>query len=341
MGTRPLADDTKQAALDALQKHGSASAAYKALGLPKTTFEHHLREARKAGMAPTVEFPGFVTEGDEEEPIDELLDRIRKASDRKIKAAEARRWFPIKIHEEKPYGLLWFGDPHLGNGNQRLLDRHLTVARQDGIYGANIGDTTDNFPWTGKLARLWAETELSSKSERRLASWFMFEAGVKWLVWLLGNHDAWNGGTEFYKMLGAHHVPVIDWRAQFTIVHPNGSKVAVDAAHGRKGTSIYNPTHGTLRDAKFGEHADLFVSGHIHTFGLFRIEFPEKKTLTWLAQIAGYKSIDDFAWTKGFHPAEHGAAMLAIIDPETAKVQCWEDPEEGAEYLSWLRGRAA
>lgn len=334
-----LSPEAMQEAVDALHKEGTKSKAARALDLKFNTYLHRLELAEKAGMSPTIEFPSFVTEGDEEEPIDELLDRIRKASDRKAKAAEARRWFPIKVNEEKPYGLLWFGDPHLGNGNQRLLDAHINVAQQEGIYGANIGDTTDNFPWTGRMAKLWSDTELSSKSERRLATWFMFEAGIKWLVWLLGNHDAWNGGSEFYKMLGAYHVPIIDWRAQFTLVHPSGVKVPIDAAHGRKGSSIYNPTHGTLRDAKFGEDAACFITGHTHNFGMFRIEFPERRTAAWLVQIAGYKSVDSYAWTNGFHPAGRGASVLQIIDPQTGKVLFWEDPEEGAEYLAWLRAR--
>src|SRR5687768_10304434 len=165
----------------------------------------------------------------------------------------------------------------------------------------------------------------------------MMEAGVSWLLWLGGNHDEWNGGTEFYKMLGAHHIPVIDWRAQFTLVHKNGSQTRIDAAHGRKGSSIYNPTHGTLRDAKFGEEAAAWITGHIHSYGLFHIEFPEKKTVAWLAQVAGYKMGDRYALVNGFAQANHGAAVLSIVNPETGKVQCFGDPVEGAEFLKWLR----
>jgi len=62
----------------------------------------------------------------------------------------------------------------------------LAVAKQPGIYGANIGDTTDNWPWTGRLARLWAESEVSDKTAKRMAEWFMFDAGVRWLLWLIG-----------------------------------------------------------------------------------------------------------------------------------------------------------
>lgn len=339
-----LSDEVCLEVIEVAKAHRRKGDAAKALGLPSTTFRDRLKianERLKAGglaAKPTVEMPRFVLEGDEDEPIGEILGRMKKAQDIERRKAEARNWFPIKVNEDKPYGIIWFGDPHLGVAtNWALLEKHIAIANQDGIYGGNIGDTTDNFPWTGRLAKIWAEKDISSQTERRLATWFMMEAGIRWLVFLLGNHDSWNGGTEFYKMIGAHNVPVIDWRARFTLVHKNGSQTRIDAAHGRKGNSIYNPTHGTLRDAKFGEEAALWVTGHIHSYGLFDIEFPEKKQRTWLAQISGYKTNDHFAFVNGFAQSQHGSAVLSIIDPETGKVQCFGDVEEGAEYLKWLR----
>lgn len=338
MANPALTDEQCREALAAYEEHGTESAAARALHLNRATYQNRLLQARARQLKATVEFPSFVTEGDEDEDIDEILARFRKAHERKQKAIEARTWFPIKVNECKPYAILWFGDPHLGvHCDWKTLEKHIAIARQDGIFGGNIGDTTDNWPWTGRLCRLWAEADISQKTERRLATWFMMEAGIPWLLWLGGNHDEWNGGTEFYKLLGANQIPVVDWRAQFTLVHPNGSETRVDAAHGRKGTSIYNPTHGTLRDAKFGEDADLYVTGHIHSYGLFHIEFAEKKTISWLAQVSGYKMGDRYALVNGFAQSNHGSAVLSIIYPETGKVQCFGDPEEGAEFLRWLR----
>lgn len=307
----------------------------KEVGVARSTVTLWLSETPKETK---VEHPEFITEGDEEEHIHDILSRFRKAHARKKKAAEARSWYQVKVRETKPYGILWFGDPHLGpHCDWETLERHIDIANQDGVYGANIGDTTDNWPWTGRLARLWAEADISTATERRLAKWFMMEAGIDWLVWLIGNHDEWNGGAEFYKMLGARQVPVMDWRAQFTLVHPNGSETRVDAAHGRRGTSIYNPTHSTLRDAKFGEDADLFITGHIHTFGLFDIEFAEKKRNVWLAQVSGYKMDDHYAKVRGFAESRRGSAILSIVYPETGGVQCFADVEAGARFLESLR----
>ena len=306
-------------------------------GWRPNTVQQMAREMREE--AKPVGFPTFVIEGDEHEPIDDIIARQVRAFERKQKAAVERRWFPISIREDKPYGILWFGDPHLDNPgcNWPLLKRHLEIAKRPGIYGGNIGDSTDNWPWTGRLARLWAESEVSDKNAKRLAEWFMFDSGVRWLVWLIGNHDEWNGGAEFYKRLGAFHVPVLDWRAQFTLRHANGPDVRVDAAHGRKGNSIYNPSHGTLRAAKFGEDADLFVTGHIHSYKLDHFEIADRQRTSWLAQVRGYKFFDHYALTNGFAEHQEGAAVLSVIDPATGKVTCFGDPEEGADYLAFKR----
>ena len=326
----------KELAKTILKKDGSPNGTEigRLLGICERTVRHWLQHPNEE---PKLEFPKFVIEGDEVPPIEEILDRFHKHHEREKKNAEAREWFPIKVKEDRPYAFLWFGDPHLGaHCDWDELDRCLLVARQDGIYGANIGDTTDNWPWTGRLARLWAEEDISNKTERRLAEWFMFDAGVDWALWLGGNHDEWQGGFEFYKRLGAYNIPVMDWCAQFRLVHKNGD-IRIDAAHGRKGNSIYNPTHGTLRAAKFGEHAHMFVTGHTHDYGVFDIEFSERKAQTWLVQISGFKTRDRHAKVHGFGESKRGAAVLSIFFPETGKVQCFADIEYGADYLRFLR----
>ncbi|MDE2104727.1 MAG: metallophosphoesterase [Patescibacteria group bacterium] len=340
MASPQPSDDKLRELVDAYKRLGSKTQVSKALGIPRGTLYHQFKMAEERGLfGPVIEMPEFVTQGDEEEDIEEVLRRQRRHFEREHKAATARKWFKIKINEDKPYGIIWWGDPHLDSGgcNWPLLEKHVEVARRDGIYGGNIGDTTDNWPWTGRLAKLWADAEVSNRTSKRLAEWFMFESGVRWLLWLLGNHDQWNGGDDFYKRLGAHHIPVIDWRAQFCLVHKNGSETRIDAAHGRKGSSIYNPAHGTLRAAKFGEEADLFVTGHIHSFKLDHYEIADRRMSTWLAQVRGYKFLDHYAVVNGFPEYQNGASILSVIDPETGKVQCFADVEEGAEYLEWKR----
>lgn len=312
-------------------------------GLTRSSVRGRVKTLTDMQAGNTVEMPAFVIEGDPQTPIDEIRKRMRENFERKKSIADSRNWFEIKLKENRPYGLLWFGDPHLDDDgcNWPLVEKHVAIAQHDGIYGCNIGDTTNR--WVGRLMAKYASQETSMETADRLAEWFMLDSGVNWLVWLLGNHDLWQNGSAMYKRMGAQRVPVIDWRAKFRIVHPNGSALRVDAAHGRKGTSIYNELHGTLREAVMGEVADLYVTGHTHNYAMEHLEVASKDHVCWLAQLRGYKHFDEYALVKGFPEYRHGAAVLAIVDPGATDgnpiIQMFEDVEVGADYLKWLRAR--
>lgn len=328
-----------EAQLRRYEQLGSFRAVAKEFGINESsvrrTIQRRLRRAEKP-----VEYPDFVTLGDENEPIEELLDRLESRFNRVHRAAAARKWFEVKVPETKPYGLLMFGDPHLGadNCNLGLVREHVKIAQRPGVYGLNIGDTTNN--WVGRLLRLYAEQGTTAKEEKDLAEWFMFDAGVTWLCWILGNHDEWNGGADFQKRLGGRHIPIIDWRAQFRVTHPAGTEARIDASHGRKGSSIWNNLHATLRAAKLGENADLYVTGHTHNFGLEDLEIAEKGVSAWLVQLRGYKWHDHYALVNNFAEHQRGAAVMAVIDPRKdarRRVQCFEDVEMAADFLKWMR----
>ena len=327
-------------AVELIALHGNVTAAARASNIPRSTLQHRYSYRDKGDFVPAVKFPAFVDEGDEDEPIDDLLGRLEKGFHRKHRNASAKRWFEVKVNETKPYAVLMFGDPHLGDDgcNMPLLQKHLEIARKPGVYGLNIGDTTNN--WVGRLMRLYAEQETSAKTEKRLAEWFMFDAGVSWLCWVLGNHDDWNGGADFQKRLGGRHIPIIDWRAQFRLTHKSGTEARIDASHGRKGSSIWNNLHATLRAAKLGENADLYVTGHTHNFGLEDLEIAEKGVSSWLVQLRGYKWHDHYALTGNWAEHQRGASVMAIVDPRPdarRRVMCFEDVEFAYDVLEWMR----
>lgn len=324
----------------ALREHGSLRAAARALDVPYTTLHDKIRREKERADSISTDLK------DEETAYGDLSIRERLEFDRRRFLARMRKkadekWFEVKVKQSKPYGILWFGDPHIDDNycNIDLLLRHIDYAKADGVYGANIGDTTNN--WSGRLMRLWANQDTSQKTARERAEWLMFESGVDWLVWLLGNHDVWGDDGDFYKRLGATRVPVVDWRAQFILTHKSGNDVRVDAAHGRKGRSDWNELHGLVRAAKREEEADLYLSGHTHNFGLEQLEIAERGFVTWLAQVRGYKWADTHAWQNGFFSGSHGAAVLSIIDPtaedRSRRVTCFSDVDRGMDYLGFIR----
>lgn len=86
------------------------------------------------------------------------LDRLERNYERAKRNADARKWFEIKVTEERPIGLLFVGDPHVDdNGcSWPLLRKHAGICRDtEGMYAINIGDSTNC--WGGRLIKKYAD----------------------------------------------------------------------------------------------------------------------------------------------------------------------------------------
>lgn len=185
--------------IEAVKLHGSVSAAARAIGVPRKTLDDQYKKALHASDLPDPRAANYQaaaairkltkqpSEGiilpdvvDPNLPIDELLDQATKRFNQlHAHHSSADDWPVIKIKDMLPVGVLWFGDPHLGdNGcNLPLIRKHAALCKNTaGLYGANIGDTTNNWETVGKLAKKWAQQDSSIYTEQRLAQWFMTEA---------------------------------------------------------------------------------------------------------------------------------------------------------------------
>jgi hypothetical protein len=278
-------------------------------------------------------------------PIEEIIDMQARRFERRMEHSNAKRWRKFAVPIDGPYALMLVGDPHVDdNGcNWPLLRAHCELAANtEGVYAVNIGDSTNN--WTGRLARLWAEQDTSSSTARRMADWLLNTSGMPWFLWLHGNHDMWDGpvGASWFEAKKPHFVSMEDWQAKVTLVSPNGHELRLWAAHNFKGNSIWNNMHGLERAAQMQDWAHLYVAGHHHDVGLRQGENPHRNFCYWLARARGYKFIDHYSELHGFGHHQHGASVLAVIDPAADKpnaVQCFLDPFEGVEFLKWKRGK--
>lgn len=323
-------------ALELVRKHGSIRAAARAADIPYATFHGKVTAKRTAG----VKLPKPARK-----PIDveATIARLARASERHEREHEAVTRRPIHVHDNLPVGILWFGDPHLGTHTDwHRLQRDVALCvSTPGMYGANIGDTTNN--WTGRLIRLYAEEDIDRASERALAKWFLADAGVTWLCWLMGNHDEWEHGSEILRLMDIHgKVPMHDWAARFDVRWRNGKSVRIHAAHDFPGHSIWNPTHGPARAPRMlGSDADLFVCGHKHCWGVQQFELTERNRAPVAIRVRGYKRRDPYARRHGYQDERHGCSILTILNPNAGpagRVMAFADVEAGAKVLAALRG---
>jgi len=306
-----------------------------------------LRNSIKAyeAISSDLEFPDFPAH---DLSITKIIDSMADRSSIRRASYAANTWFPVKVKDTKPIGIVWFGDPHVDDDgcDWTQLKADIAVCQNEGVYGVNIGDSTNN--WAGRLVSKYASQETSAKTAGRLAEWFMLDSGIKWLIFLLGNHDQWGDGAsllaQMAKRYGTQKLTLHDWEARFSLNFPNGEKFNIWAAHDFPGDSMWNNLHGPLKAAKFGPDVDLLVCGHKHNWGVMQTELADKGTSPLLIRTRGYKFNDEYARRIGKTEQQEGCSIMTIINPQAKtianRIQAFVDCAEGADYLKYLRAKA-
>lgn len=347
MAATPVPDDQLAKTYDLwIRNEKNYTSVAKLLGLTASSVKNRIRQYKPPpDGAPDLDFPVFPADN---VPIERVIDQLAERATIRRKSYEAHTWFPVTVKDKKPIGINWFGDPHVDdNGcDWSLLKRHIDICQRPGIYAANIGDTTNN--WAGRLISKYANQDTSVSTARRLASWFLLDCGLKWLVFLLGNHDQWGDGaailSEMAKRHGTQKIVLHDWEARFSLNFPNGFVFKIWAAHDFPGDSMWNPLHGPVKSARFGPDVDLLVCGHKHNWGVSQWELADKGTTPVMIRTRGYKFNDDYARRIGKTDQSEGSSVFTIINPNgasaAARCMAFADVESGADYLEWLRAKA-
>ena len=318
-------------------------AATEQLGINRSTFDHRIRLAQTTHDPERPLLPDLP---DDDLDVEEIIEWQTRRFEKRIAHIESRKWASIKMPDDKPFGVLLMGDPHVDDNfcNWSLLRHHCDIAKNtEGMYGANVGDTENR--WVGRLMALWAQQDTSEGSAWKLAEWLFLESGVQWLVWILGNHDVWRDGADRWKLVNRpQRVLLADWGAQFKLVSTNGTEFKIWMSHDFPGRSVYNSLHGPQRAAHMKEDADLYIAGHTHNWALHQEESASRGFVYWLARARGYKWHDDHALKFGHQPQQEGASIVSIFNPRSdsmaGRVQCFSDVEVGADFLTWLRRKS-
>lgn len=276
--------------------------------------------------------------------IEELVALRKRQFSHKRDHEEASKLIPVKVKLSGPVGLLHFGDPHVDDDGTDIeaLERHTDlVNRTPGLFGCNVGDTLNN--WTGRLARLYAEQSTSATQAWRLAEWFVRRC--PWLYMIGGNHDLWSGAGDPLKWIARQAGAMYKAsEARIELQFPNGLRVRVNARHDHSGSSIWNPAHGPMKAAMLGTRDHIYVAGHKHESAYSVLKDPQAGITMHALKVASYKVYDRYAKEHGFRDNAFSPCAVTVINtelPETHPdlVKVFWDPEEGAQYLTWLRGR--
>lgn len=348
MPAKPLPDEQIKNAYKIYLKHGGIAQAAREMGVPEATFKYWIgRYESRFGTTPPEDDKKEFTimalpEGDLD--IEDLVELRIKQFGKKREYEEASKLIQVKVRLEGPIGILHFGDPHVDDDGTDLatLREHSDLTKQEGVWGANVGDTTNN--WIGRLARLYASQSTTAEQAWKLAEWFINR--TRWLYMIGGNHDAWAGAADPIKWIARQSDTLYkpsECRVQLRF--PNGRSVIVNARHDFAGSSQWNPAHAQMKAAQMGYRDHIMISGHKHTSGYGIIKDPQGGKVCHAIQVASYKMYDTYAKEKGFRDQTVSPACMTVIDPDLDDthpdmVKVFWDPKQGAEYLKWKRGSA-
>lgn len=274
-------------------------------------------------------------------PVDAIVeDRKRRFAQRKAHQ-DAGEKLQVEVKETKPFAIWVFGDPHVDDDGCDFptLEHHArTIARTPGLYGMNIGDTTNN--WIGRLARLYANQSTTSKEALMLAKWFIELVGEKWVAVVGGNHDLWSGDADYIGYLCRDlDVLYMPHACRFTLSTPSAEFV-IDARHAFRGNSQWNTVHAQMKAALMLNKADVLIGGHWHKSGYGIVPHADG-SLSHCIQLGAYKVYDSYAQELGLPPQQISPGAMLVFDPcatrPAARVTYIPDFDKGVAFLQHLR----
>lgn len=287
-----------------------------------------------------------VTPDDAQETIEDLLQRRLAETVRNMRRTEAR--YRVCQMPAEPFGLAFFGDPHLDDPGCRwdLLYRDVRAARADGVYAVSVGDHQNH--WIGRLQKIYAGQGTTASEGWRLARWFLGQgddtADLDWLIVVGGNHDQWSHTVGFdpYADLCRNNVRYYDdteVRLRLTFEGDDLDPLTLLVRHDFAGRSWFHPTHGPAKAAMLDHEADILAAGHLHSWAVLQQEVSGGRCPVAI-RLRGYKHNDHYAREKGFLEQQNGHGAMLVIDPAAegpSRVTVFWDMERGATYLQALR----
>jgi hypothetical protein len=349
---------TDEVILKTLQEcNGIRIAAAEKLGLNERSVLMRLKKMKAKGytIPESTYVPGrqvsehvgfeFTPLPDDDVPIEELIEQRKRKFAHKREHEEASKLIPIRIKLSGAIGILHFGDPHVDDDGCDIeaIEQHTAlVNKTEGLFAANVGDTTNN--WCGRLARLYADQSTSAAQAWKIAEWFVNRCD--WIYMIGGNHDLWSGAGDPLKWIAKQQSALYkSSEARIALRFPNGREVRVNARHDHAGSSIWNPAHGPMKAALMGTRDHIYVAGHKHESAYSVLKDAISGITMHACKVASYKVYDRFAKDKGFRDNALSPCAVTTINPELPPehpdlVKVWWDPEEGADYLRFLRSRS-
>lgn len=291
---------------------------------------------------------GWTSEGvtadelpDEEEVYQRAVRQYQQA-----RTLADRKWKQRVTFDAPAVCLTFLGDQHLGDPGTdivRCFGEAELVRDTPGMYAWLMGDLLNNFV-IGRLRQARDNVQLGICDEWALVRRYLRIIGPKLVGVVSGNHDQWTtllSGVDYFREVLAGIAPGVlydsdDSRVSITVGGSEGHTFKLRARHQWRGQSIFNPTHGQERAARWDDDADIFVGAHTHAAGVAR-GFTQGGRSKLALQVGSYKAhdIDAYARREGFHLPNRSTAV-AVLLTERGELTGFESLGLAADVISTL-----
>lgn len=255
------------------------------------------------------------------------------------KELEERRNSQVLEFPYGPVAFVWLADQHLGGKGvdyPRLFAEAEIVRDTPGMFAGTIGDLFDAFI-INYLLNIRLGKVFSIPEEFALVRRYLRILGPKLKISVGGNHDfwfSWLTGVDYFREVLAGVAPGViydadDCRIKLRI---GEAEFRGRVRHKWRGTSIYNPTHGVERAAKWDQDFDWAVGAHTHAAGVAR-GFVVGGESGMAVQCGSYKVVDDYARRQGFAKSNNSTAVAIVFDEETHSMTGFENLEFAAQFM--------
>lgn len=268
---------------------------------------------------------------------EEVVERAEQTWERTRKIQKKRQNQKL-VWESGPICLVFTADWHLGGEGvnwPRLRHDAELIADMPNTWVMVLGDIVDNFV-VQRLLQVRNKARFSIRDEWALATFALKLLGPKLIACVAGNHDLWTlamAGIDFFEETLERINPecLYDRDDSLIQVTVGDEEYLMRVRHKWSGSSIYNPTHGIERAAKFEFPFNIGVGAHTHTWGVAR-QFRAAKREAIAIQVGTYKEVDDFGRSISGVPSQRPSIAL-IIDDETNSLTGYSQLERAKEIM--------
>lgn len=294
-----------------------------------------IKVLRERGIVDALPDPLAVGRQEDPADLEAYFRALERAEDCVGKLGITDQELTIAFCEERPIGLAFFSDTHIGAGGVeygRLRADLETLRVTDGLHGVFLGDAIENTKVHSKSAS--ALYEAREPNPRRQVAWAKSLLGIaagKWLAFCQGNHDAFDyraaGVDRMPDLAQALRVPYFSEAGGTLRLRVNGNApgglapgeheyVAV-VKHQYGGQSKINKSNSARRLwdewPRAWDSADIVALAHLHEPDL-HVTQRRGRDVHWLRS-GTYKTRDNWAEAQGFAP-RYGVPVVILFPGE-------------------------